>query len=173
MTACSIRFGPEDSNWNCPICKGIFVTEEENLLHRPQCYQRHKRFIDGLPADYPKYYGPQCGTAVRCPRCGSPLKQWPAISGYPINFKCQASDPDCPFMARQRFIYNDGKRRFRCFACDFDICRDCLEFKQVKERRRMIIQADCPGNNDPEVRISMEDPPPCYLEAMNNMQPNI
>ena len=127
---------------------------------------------------------------VSCPLCSSMLKRWPRNQNTNNQFMCQAGNPPCPRITEEnKSIINSGNHQYKCFLCDYDVCKDCLQRRVKGARNQQIVQqensmstsrATSPGPNcipfSPVAQtapssLAVVDPdplPPSYNDAVNS-----
>ncbi len=74
-----------------------------------------------------------------------------------------------------RVIANWGNNRFCCFLCDYDLCRNCINWMAINRRQQQQQQQQqqqptldiSAANSNSSNQLGPESPPPTYDAAVN------
>ncbi|XP_023341120.1 uncharacterized protein LOC111711101 [Eurytemora carolleeae] len=99
----------------CYLCLDkIRIQDWNSGEHRRQCAFRYASDLTNLLQH----------DRVKCPKCESRLRLWP--EGRGPSFSCDSDDSlECADKGSQ--IKNNGKNRYNCFLCDYDLCESCVQ----------------------------------------------
>ena len=167
----------EEALVTCYLCKRrVTQGQWKQGTHRQKCAEVNMDTLRQMKS-------PE-NNKIRCPKCRSRLKLWPANHGPP--FACSSSN--CPIVGR---IKSTGQNRFNCFSCNFDLCESCVNRKlgktvmgeEEQNRRReesvnRLIRdswyfgpAPCIGQpSAPLMDFQEEEPPPSYHQVIVETQ---